>query len=179
MFLVPVGQHVIGGLLQRRVGFGQRGIDHGQFMRVRADRLDVAMHGDQAVRGAGEPVAQPLDHGLHGPVLPQEAVAAAGPEIGDAQIVQLAQRLDLFPQARHGAGIKDLQLEPAHILQDGAGPQLHQDRQGRNFPQHHLGPLALEGQFILPVMLAQVIGGQAQTLQDHSMKSGRNIWRLP
>ena len=39
MLFVPIGQHVIGRTRQRRVGIGQRGIDHGQFMGVGADRL--------------------------------------------------------------------------------------------------------------------------------------------
>ena len=135
-------------------------------MGIGADGLDVAAHGDQAVRGAGEAFAQALDHGLDRPVLPQEAVASARAEIGDQQVGQGAQHLDLFPQAGHGAGVKHLQFEPAQGFQDGTRPQFHQDGQRGNFPQHHLGPAAFEGQFILAVALFQVIGGQAQVFQE-------------
>ena len=131
-------------------------------MGIRADRLDVAAHGDAAVRRADKGVAQPFGHGLHAPVLPQEAECRLPrAEIGDLKAVDLAQPLDLFPKPGHGAGIEDLQFKLAHRRQHRAGPQFHQDGQSRNFPQHDLGPLALEGQLILIALAFEVIGRQA------------------
>jgi hypothetical protein len=165
MLLVPVGQHVIGRAGEVRVGLGQRGVDHGQFVGVGADGLKVAVLGDEAVGGAGEGVAQPLLHGLHGPVLPEEGVAAAGAEIGDAQVGDLLEALDLFPELRHGAGVEDLKLEPAHVAQHGAAAQLHQDGERGDFPQHDLGPGAFEGQLVLIADAFEVVGRQLQRLE--------------
>ena len=114
MLFVPVCQNLIGGLGEFLIGVGQGGIDHWQFMGIGANRLDVAAHGDLAVRGANELRPQPLLHGLHAPVLPQMAVAAARAEIGDFQAFNRAQLFDLFPKPRHGAGVKHLQFELAH-----------------------------------------------------------------
>ena len=165
MLLVPVGQHPVGGLRQFGVGLGQRGVDHRQFMRIGADRLDLAVHGDQAVGGAGEGRAQPFLQGLHAPVLPQKGMPPPGAEIGDLQPVDPAQPLHLLPQLGHRAGVKHLQFEPAEAVQHGAAAQFHQHGQGGDFPHHDLGPLALEGQFILPVALFEVIGRQLQLLE--------------
>ena len=44
---------------------------------------------------------------------------AAGAEIGEPEIADLPQPLDLFPDPGHGAGVEHLQLEPAHILEHG------------------------------------------------------------
>ena len=109
---------------------------------------------------------KPFHHRLHRPVLPQEAVPSPRAEIRDPQVGQLAQPLDLFPQAGHGAGIEDLQLEPAHVPKSRARAQLHQDGQGRDLPQHDLGPRALEGQLVLPVAFAEMVGGQAKPLEE-------------
>ena len=83
--LLPVGQHLVGRLGQRAVVVGERRIDHRQLVRVGADRLDLAPHRDQAIRGAEECGAKAFDHRLHAPVLPQEAMAAARAEVGDAE----------------------------------------------------------------------------------------------
>ena len=84
MLFVPIGQHLIGGARQFAVVFGQGCIDHGQFMGIGANRLDIAFHGDQAVGCAHEFIAQPLDQGLHRLVLPQVGMPAARAKIGQA-----------------------------------------------------------------------------------------------
>ena len=165
MFLMPVGEHLVGCLPQFGIRIGKRGIDHRQFMRVGADRLDVAAHGDAAVGGADEGIPQPLDHRLHAPILPEEGMPPTGAEIGDLQPVDPAQPLDLFPDPGHRAGIEDLKLELAHRGEDGARAQFHQDGERGDFPQHDLGPLALEGQFILVALAFKFIGRQAQVLE--------------
>ncbi len=134
-------------------------------MRIGADRLDIAAHRDQAVRGAAELRPQPLDHRLHRPVLPQEGMPPPRAEIGDAQPVEPAQAGDLFPKLGHRPGIEHLQLEPAELLQRRAAAQLHQHGERRDLPQHHLGPGALEGQLVLAVALFQDVGRQAQALE--------------
>ena len=125
--LLPVGQHPIRRLGQLTVVAGERGIDHRQLVGVGADGLHLAAHGDQAVGGAEEGGAEALDHGLHAPVLPQEAVAAARAEVGDAHLRQQLQAPDLLPHARHGPGVEHLQLEeelPAPGLVASAGAVL-------------------------------------------------------
>jgi hypothetical protein len=86
-------------------------------------------------------------------------------EIGDAQVVEPLQAFDLFPQLGHGAGVEDLKLEPAHVAQDGAAAQLHQDGEGGDFPQHDLGPFAFEGQLVLVAHAFEVVGRQLQRLE--------------
>ncbi len=90
MLFVPVGQNVIGRAGKFLIRVGKGGIDHRQFMGVRSDRLDILPHGDQAVRGADELVAQPLHHRLHTPVLPQEGMPPPCAEIGDPQVFEAA-----------------------------------------------------------------------------------------
>jgi hypothetical protein len=75
------------------------------------------------------------------------------------------EAFDLFPQLGHGAGVEDLKLEPAHVAQDGAAAQLHQDGERGDFPQHDLGPGAFEGQLVLIADAFQVVGRQAQRLE--------------
>ena len=165
MLFLPVGQHTVRRLAQLFVAVGQGTGDHGQFVRVGADGLDVAPHGDQAVGGADEFRAEPFHHGLHAPVLPQEAVSPARAEVGQAQVGNRLQALHLLPQLGHGTGVQDLELELAHAVEHGTRAQLHQHGQGRHLPQHHFGPSAFEGKFVLAVALFQVVGRQAQTLE--------------
>ena len=108
VFLLPVFEHFIGGLAQLKIGIGQRGIDHGQFVGIGADGLDILFHRDPAVRGAGEGPAQPLHHRLHAPVLPEVGMPPPRAEIGDAQAGDGAQPVDLFPQFGHRAGVENL-----------------------------------------------------------------------
>ena len=100
VILLPVGQHVVGRVRQLGVAVGQRRIDHRQFVRVGADRLDLAAQRDEAVRGAEEAGAEALDHRLHAPVLPQEAVPAAGAEIGDRADPAASCSRSIFSQTR-------------------------------------------------------------------------------
>jgi len=65
---------------------------------------------------------------------------STGAEIGNPQPLDLSQALDLFPQLGHGARIKHLELEPAHIVQHCTATQFHQHGQRGDFPHHHLGP---------------------------------------
>ena len=134
-------------------------------MGIGADRLDVATHGDQAIRRAGELRPQPLHQRLHRPVLPEEGMPPPRAEIGQFQPLDLAQPGDLLPEFRHGAGIEHLQLEAAELFQDRPRAEFHQHGQRRDFPEHDLGPAALEGQLVLPIALFQVVGRQAQALE--------------
>ena len=109
--------------------------------------------------------AEPFDHRLHAPVLPQEAVPAAGAEVGDAQLRQLAQALDLLPHARHRAGIEHLQLELADAAQHGARTQLHDHGERRDLPHRGLDPRAFEDQLVLVAVPLQMIGGKAEVLE--------------
>ena len=163
--LLPVGQHPVGRLGQLAVVVGERGVDHRQLVRVGADRLHLAAHGDQAVRGAEEGRAQALDHRLHAPVLPQEAVAPARAEVGDADAGQQLEAADLLPHARHGPRVQHLQLELAEPLGDGAAVQLHQHGERRDLPHGGLDPRPLEGQLVLVAAALQVVGRKAEALE--------------
>ena len=165
MFFLPVCQHLVRCLTKRCVGVGQRRIDHRQFVRVGADRLDIATHGDAAVRGADETVAEAFHHRLHAPVLPQKRMPPPGAEIGDPEPVKSAKLFDFLPKLGHRAGIEDLQLELVHFPDRSARAQLHQNRQRRNLPQHDFGPFALEGQLELAIALFQMVGRQAHILE--------------
>ena len=165
MFVVPVLQNIIGCLRKRGIILGKGGVNHWQFMRICADRLDLAVHGDLAVRRPDKGLAQPFLHRLNAPVLPQERMAAARAEVGDRQIRYLAQFFDLFPDTGHAAGVKDLQFEFAHPVQHRATAQFHQNRKGRNFPKHHLGPCALKCQLVLVAFALQMIGRQPQPFE--------------
>lgn len=74
MFALTIRQHVIGGLKQRVVGFGEGGVDNGQFVGVGADHGEVTAFGDEAAGGSGETVTHAF---LHGPVLPQGAASCS------------------------------------------------------------------------------------------------------
>jgi hypothetical protein len=75
------------------------------------------------------------------------------------------EAFDLFPEFRHGAGVEHLKLEPAHLAQDGAAPEFHQDGERGDLPQHDLGPFAFEGQLVLVADPFEVVGRQLQRLE--------------
>ena len=110
-------------------------------------------------------VPEPFHHRLHAPILPQEAMAAAGAEIGDGKIRHLFQPLDLLPHPGHGAGIEHLKLELAHAPQNAARAQLVEDGERRDLPHGGLDPGAVEGQHVLAVLLLQQVFGKAEGLE--------------
>ena len=55
-------------------------------MRIGAERLEVVVHGEQDVGGAGEGVADAFLQRLDAPALPQERMAPPRAEIGDAEV---------------------------------------------------------------------------------------------
>ena len=134
-------------------------------MRVGADRLKIAVLGDQAVGCPDKAFAQPFGHRLHTPILPKEGMPAARAEIRDAQAINLTQTFNLFPKLGHRAGVQHLKFKPPHFVQHGTAPHLHQHSQRRYFPQHDLGPVAFERQFILIANAFQVIRGQTQVFE--------------
>ena len=82
-----------------------------------------------------EVVAEAFAQGLHAPVLPEEGMAAAGAEVGEAQVFEGAQAVDLLPDAGHGAGVEDLELEPAHGRAGRRGSGVPSGWRGRGFPR--------------------------------------------
>lgn len=165
VFLVPIGEHVIGRAAEVLVGLGEGGVDHGKLVGVGADGFDVALHGDFAVRGADEFIAEAFDEGLNAPVLPEEAVAAAGAEVREFQVGDRAEGFHLFPEFRHAARVEHFEFEFTHGVEDRAGAELHQDGERGDFPEHDLGPGAFEGEFVLAVVFFEVVGGQAEVLE--------------
>ena len=90
---------------------------------------------------------------------------AARAEIGDRQLRELLQAVDLLPDPRHGAGIEHLQLEAAHAPEHAARAQLVQDRERRDLPHRGLDPGAVEGELVLAVALLELVLGEAELLE--------------
>ena len=158
----PRLQHLIGRAGERCIVPGQRGGDHGQFMRVGADGLQIAVHGKEDVRRADEAVAQPFLQRLDTPALPQEAVPPPGAEVREDEIGQQLQPLHLLPQPGLGARIEDVEREPALVAHGRARFQFVEDGERGNLPHRRVRPWTLEAEFILTVHLAQPIVGQAE-----------------
>ena len=163
--VLPVGEHGVGGLRERAIVIGEGCVHHRQLVRVGADRLDFAPHRDQAVGGAEERVAEAFLHRLYAPVLPQEAVAAAGAEVGDAEARQSVEALEMLPYPRHRLRVQHLQFELAEILGHGAAVQLHDHGKRRDLPHRGLDPRPFEGQLVLVAATLEVVGGKAEVLE--------------
>ena len=165
---------------QLGVGSGERGVDHRQFVRVGADRLQPRVHRVLDVGGADEGVAEALLQSLDAPALPEEAMPAAGAEIGDAQrplALQDAQPLDLAPELRLGAGVEHVEIEAAHAAHGGAGAQLVDDRKRGDFPHGRLAPETLEAELVLAVATGQLVRRQAKSLQPFHERRLENLLR--
>ena len=80
-------------------------------MGVGADGFEIVLVGEGGVGGAGEVGAEGGGEGLDAVLLPEEAVAAAGAEVGEAEAFDAAEELDLVPEAGLGAGVEDVELE--------------------------------------------------------------------
>ena len=165
MFFVPVCQNLVRRLCQLFVRRRKRRIDHWQFVRIRANGFKIAVFCDQTIGSADECIPQSLSHGLHAPVLPQEGMPPASPEIGESQTVDFSKAFDFFPGTGHGPGIEHLQFELSEILQDRSGSELHKYGEGRYFPKHHFRPSAFEFQMKLTIPLFEMIIRQAKVLE--------------
>src|SRR6056297_1532264 len=165
VFLMPVCEHLIGGLGKLAVVFGEGRVDHRQLVGIRADGLELPPKRDKTVRGADECLPQPLAHRLHSPVLPEKGMPPPGAEIRDPETLEPAQPLDLFPELRHGAGIEYLEFELAEITQYRPAPKLHEHGQGGNLPEHDLRPASLEGKLVLVAHTLEVVGRQPKVLE--------------
>ncbi len=77
----PVLKHAIGRMQQLFVGLCERGLDHRQFMRIGADRLEIRVHGEKHVGGTDEAIAKPFLQRLDAPALPQKAMPPPRAEI--------------------------------------------------------------------------------------------------
>ena len=140
-------------------------------MGIGAQRLEVVVHGQLDVGGAGKGVADAFLERLDAPALPQERVAAARAEIGNAQVGQLLQPLDLFPHLGLGAGIEHIEREGAVMLHRGAAAQLVDDGERRDFPHRGFEPQAGKFEHELAVALFQAIFGQAEIFEP--LEEGR------
>ena len=163
--ILPVREHGIGGFRERAIVRGKGGIDHRQLVRVGADGLHFAAHGNEAVRRAEKGLAQAFHDRLDAPVLPEKAVPPARAEIGNAEIGERAQALHVLPKARHGTGIEHLQLELAEPPRHRATMKLHDDGERRDLPHGGLDPRALERQLVLIAAPFEVVGGKAEVLE--------------
>ena len=116
VILLPILQHPIGRLGELLVAVGQGRIDHGQFVRVGADGLDLTPQRDQAVGRAEERRTQPSIMACTHQSCHRKPCRRRVPKSEMREIRQRLQTIDLLPDPRHGAGIEHLQLELAHVL---------------------------------------------------------------
>ncbi len=160
--VTPVVEHLIGRAAQFLVAAGERRQHHRQFVGVGADRLEVAVHCQQHVRGAGEGAPQSFLERLDAPALPQEAVPPPRAEVGDHQPVEPLQPLHLAPQLGLGAGVKHVEREAAAADHRRARAQLVDDGERRDLPHRSMGPRPPEVQLVLAIHLLQFVVGQVE-----------------
>jgi hypothetical protein len=72
--------------------------------------------------------------GLNAIFLPEEAAAAVGPEVGEAEAFDLAELLDLVPEAGLGAGVEYVEFELVEGGERGAGFEFGDDGEGVDLP---------------------------------------------
>ena len=121
-------------------------------MGVGSDRFQIMFMGEEGIRGSGKGAAQIRRHGVDHIFLPEEAVAAAGSEVGHGQAGYSAQALDLAPQFCFRPGIQDVETELAQFFQTGSGLELVKDGKRVKFPHRGLGPKAVEREEELSVL---------------------------
>src|ERR1700676_2214849 len=108
--------------------------------------------GEEGIRGSGKSAAEICCHGVDHVFLPEEAVAAAGSEIGHGKARAAAQPLDLAPEFCFRPCIQDVETELAQFFQTGSGLQFVKDGERIEFPHGCLGPKAVEGEMELSVL---------------------------
>ena len=131
-------------------------------MRIGSNRLEIVLVGEEGVRGSGEAAAQIRRHGFDHIFLPEKAVAAAGSEVGDAEIGNSAQALDLAPQLGLCLSVQNVETELAQLFQIGSGPQLVDDGERIEFPHRGLSPEAVEGEMKVAVFDREFIVRQTE-----------------
>ena len=145
-------------------------------MGVGADGLEVVLVGEVGVGGAGEAGADGGAQGLDDILLPEEGVAAAGAELGDAQVGGGAEARDLVPELGFGAGVEDVELELVQVGEGGAGAHLADEREGVDLPEGDLGPEAVEAEDELALLVAgalgDLVGGEAEVVLEPVEEGG-------
>ena len=101
-------------------------------------------------------------HGLDDVLLPEEAVTAAGAELGDADVGDGAEEFDLVPELGFGAGVEDVELHLVEAGERGAGAHLADQGEGVDLPHGDLGPEAGETQDKLAIVLGDFVAGEAE-----------------
>ena len=91
-------------------------------------------------------------------------MAAAGAEVGHAQLREAGQALDLAPQLGLGLGVQNVQFEFAHAAEGSTRFKLVDDRKAVNLPHGGLGPKAVELQVELSLSDREPVAGQAKTV---------------
>ena len=117
---------------------GQGGHGHGEFVGVGADGFEIVLVGEGGVGGAGETLVvigvERGGEGLDAVLLPEEAMATAGAEVGEVEAFDLAKLLDLVPETGLGAGVEDVEFELVEGGEGGAGLHLGDDGEGVDLP---------------------------------------------
>src|SRR5450432_2568827 len=141
-------------------------------MRIRSNRLQIVLVGEESVRRSDKTVAKIRSHRHDHIFLPQKTMPAARAKVRDAKPGHATQSLDLAPQLCLGPRIENVEPELAQRLQLSARFQLVQDRERIEFPHRGLGPGALECQVDLAVLYRQVIVREAEVAFQPLQKCG-------
>ena len=153
----PLVEDAIGRPAERVVVIGERGRDHGQFMRVGANGFEIVVHRQQNIRRAGEGGPQCFLGGFHAPALPEKAMTPPRSEVRQPQVVELAQSFEFAPQLCLGARIQHIEREPALTPGHLARPQLVENGERRNLPHRGVGPSPMEMQLVLAIDFPQFV----------------------
>ena len=123
---------------------GEGGHGHGELVGVGTDGFEIVLVGESGVGCSGKSFRmngiEGGGEGLDAVLLPEEAVTAAGAEVGETQAGDMAEELDLVPEAGLGAGVEDVEFELVEGGEGGTGFHLRDDGEGVDLPHGDLGP---------------------------------------
>jgi hypothetical protein len=102
-------------------------------------------------------------------------VPAARSEVGEGEVLQLAQAFDLAPQLGFCPRIEHVEGEAALVAQGRAGAQLVDDGQGWDLPHGGVGPGTLEVQLVLTVPLRKFVFGEPEITQPGDEGRGEHL----
>ena len=156
---------------------GECGEDHGELMRIRAFGFETELHCEQCIRCAREILrAEHLRVEFDVPLLPQEIVAAAGAEVGEVQVLELAEHLDLLPCTGFAECIEDVELALVEECEPCTIAQSVHDDDGVDLPEGDLAPRTFEREFPLPILRTpEGVLRQTQVAQEVDELSAEDV----
>ncbi len=166
--LLPEFEEAVLGGFQLFVVVGKGGEGHGEFVGVGADGFEVVLVGEIGVGSAFEDGTDDVGHGFDDVFLPEEAVAAAGAKIADAEVGSAAEAGHFFPEASLGARIEDVEFEFAEAFEGGAGFEFADGGESVDLPHGGFGPKTVKGKGELAAVSGELVVGEAKVLFEPS-----------